>query len=346
MPRSFLSALLSLLAFTFLNAQSPRARDVTPIGPGVTPPRLLHKVEPEYSPEANADRVQGTVILQIIVDEKGRPTEITLISPLGFGLDEKAQAAVAKWEFAPGLKGGKPVKILAVIEVNFRFSGVRFDEKAESQRTKFNLAVQNVNRDDGTPDSIDRAVKSIQELSAQKYSPAMYLLGKWEAEGDHVTKDAADGLALLQKAAAKNYGPALYEIAVRRIEGKELPKDIDKALAEMRNAATLGSRQAQFDLGVRYEKGNGVPRELDRARRYFRLCATHGVALCQYRLGSLLFDAPDRPERDYIQAIALFQLAGEQKVQDARDIVSREAANLTPEQAKWVTTLKAQLVRK
>ena len=151
---------------------------------------------------------------------------------------------------------------------------------------------------------------------------------------------------MIQKAAAKDYGPAVYEIALRRIEGRDLSKDIEKGLEEMRQAATMGSPQAQFYLGNRYEKGDGVPREFDRARRYFRLCAVQGVATCQYRLGTLLLDAPDRPERDYVQAVALFQLAGEQGVKEAKEIASKEAANLTPAQNNWVNTLKTQLVRK
>jgi TPR repeat protein len=59
-----------------------------------------------------------------------------------------------------------------------------------------------------------------------------------------------------------------------------------------------------------------------------------------------LFDAPDRPERDYVQAVAWFQLAGEQGIPEAKDIASKEAATLTSAQLNWVTTLKAQLVRK
>src|SRR5260370_42495318 len=114
----------------------------------------------------------------------------------------------------------------------------------------------------------------------------------------------------------------------------------------MRHASILGSPQAQFYLGNRYETGGGVPRELDRARRYFRLCAAQGVPVCQYPLGRLLLDSANRPERDYVQAVAWFQLAGERGIQEARDIASREAAKLTPAQTIWMTTLKAQLVRK
>jgi TPR repeat protein len=153
-------------------------------------------------------------------------------------------------------------------------------------------------------------------------------------------------LSLIQKAATKNYGPALYEVAMRQLDGRDLPKESAKGFATMRQAAMLGSPQAQFYLGTKYEKGDGVPRELDRARRYFGLCATQGIALCQYRLGSLLLDNPDRLERDYVQAVAWFQLAAGQGMSEAQQIATRETANLTAAQTSWVNSLKGQLVRK
>jgi TonB family protein len=340
---AFLIALVPVL----LSAQTPAgSNEVMRIGPGVTPPRLLSKVEPEYSSNARAEHVQGTVVLQIIVSEKGRATDVTVLSPLGFGLDEQAQTAVEKWEFAPGMKDGRPVQILATVEVNFRFPALWFNEKAEHRRTSFNVGLQTLKRSDASAVAIDRAVKSMQDLCRQKFPPAMYLVGSWEITGLHVARDPQDGLALIQKAAAKNYGPALYETGLRRIEGLDTSKDIETGLEEMREAATLGSTQAQYTLGGRYERGNGVPLELDRARRYFRLCAAQGVSMCQYRLGRLLFDEPDRPERDYVQAVAWFQLAGERGIQEAKDLAAKESATLTESQLKWVNTLKAQLVRR
>src|SRR4051794_12345164 len=97
------------------------------VGPGITPPRLVRKVEPKYCNAARADHVQGTVVLQLIVDERGRPIEITVLSPLGFGLDERAVAAVDKWEFVPARKADRPVRVLAHVEVNFRFPQIWFD---------------------------------------------------------------------------------------------------------------------------------------------------------------------------------------------------------------------------
>jgi TonB family protein len=341
-----LCCLLLLLATLSKGQERNGLEGATRIGPGITPPRLLHKIEPEYSPDARADHIQGTVVLQLAVDEKGRPVGITVISPLGFGLDERAQAAVEKWEFVPGVKDGKPVKILATIEVNFRFPEVWFDERAERQRTSFNLALQTLKRADASTSAIERAVKSMQDLSQQRFPPGMYMIGVWETAGDHVAKDTAHGLILIQKAAAKNYGPALYEIALREIEGRDLPTEAEKGLDRMRHASLLGSPEAQYYLGNRYELGAGVPREVDRARRYFRLCASRGISQCEYRLANLILDAPDRPENDYVQAVAWMQLAAEQGIAAAREIASRETAKLTPAQTGWVITLKGQLLRK
>jgi len=90
------------------------------IGGGVSAPVLLAKVEPEYSEEARKAKFQGTVVLQVVVDENGRPRDLRVIRTLGLGLDEKAIEAVLKWRFRPGQLNGKPVPVQATIEVNFR----------------------------------------------------------------------------------------------------------------------------------------------------------------------------------------------------------------------------------
>src|SRR6185295_17400788 len=51
-------------------------------GPDVSPPRVLRDKHPTYSEEARKAQVQGTVFLRLIVDEKGHPTNITVVSPL------------------------------------------------------------------------------------------------------------------------------------------------------------------------------------------------------------------------------------------------------------------------
>ncbi len=90
------------------------------IGGGVSAPVAIFKVEPEYSEEARKAKFQGTVVLSIVIDEHGQPTNFKVVRPLGLGLDEKAIEAVQKWRFLPGKKEGHPVAVLATVEVNFR----------------------------------------------------------------------------------------------------------------------------------------------------------------------------------------------------------------------------------
>jgi TonB family protein len=87
----------------------------------VSAPVLIHKADPEYSEEARRAKLQGTVVLYLVIDEKGKVTNPKIQRSLGLGLDEKALECVAKWRFKPGMKSdGTPVSTSATIEVNFR----------------------------------------------------------------------------------------------------------------------------------------------------------------------------------------------------------------------------------
>lgn len=98
----------------------PGGTGVYSIGSGVSAPKLIYKVEPEYSEDARKAKHQGTVTLYIVVDETGQPRDLRVVHPLRMGLDEKAIEAVRKWRFKPGYRSGRPVSVQATIEVNFR----------------------------------------------------------------------------------------------------------------------------------------------------------------------------------------------------------------------------------
>ena len=90
------------------------------VGGGVTAPRVISKVEPEYSEEARIAKYQGTVVLYIEVGDDGLAHNIQLKRSLGLGLDEKAAEAIGRWRFQPGTKDGLPVTVQATVEINFR----------------------------------------------------------------------------------------------------------------------------------------------------------------------------------------------------------------------------------
>jgi TonB family protein len=91
-------------------------------GKGVSAPHVIHAPDPEYSKEARKEGVEGMVILSLIVDKFGQPTDVKVVSPVGYGLDEKAIESVKTWKFEPARKGGEPVPVYATIEVAFHLN--------------------------------------------------------------------------------------------------------------------------------------------------------------------------------------------------------------------------------
>ena len=89
-------------------------------GRGVTAPIPIYRPDPEYSDEARKSKFEGTVRLEIVVDERGNPSQLRVLRALGLGLVEKALEAVRKWHFRPGTQDGRPVPVVAFIDVNFR----------------------------------------------------------------------------------------------------------------------------------------------------------------------------------------------------------------------------------
>lgn len=113
----FLTRLMSAAA---LLALLPAVPAQNPAEPGSSAPRLLEKAEPEYTQEARAEGIEGIVVLQGEVSEQGMFENMLVVKGLGYGLDEKAQEAVAQWVFEPGREDGAPKRVPAKIEVNFR----------------------------------------------------------------------------------------------------------------------------------------------------------------------------------------------------------------------------------
>jgi TonB family protein len=97
----------------------PAGEAVDP-GPGIQPPQLEERVEPEYTEEARIARHEGTVVLQADISTDGHAGNFRLLRSLGLGLDEKAVEAVRHWVFEPARQGRNSVPFRAVLEIHFR----------------------------------------------------------------------------------------------------------------------------------------------------------------------------------------------------------------------------------
>ena len=87
---------------------------------GVTVPELISWQPLEYTAEARAAHIEGTIELSVTIGQNGIPRDTQIQKALGFGLDEKAMQFVAQWCFTPAVYQGSPVPVAASINVNFR----------------------------------------------------------------------------------------------------------------------------------------------------------------------------------------------------------------------------------
>jgi TonB family protein len=119
--RTILVFAATLATIGLVNA-TPQSNDDTvhKMGDGVTAPRVLAKVEPEYDPAAKDAKIAGTVLLSVVVGTDGVAHDINVVQSLTPGLDSKAIEAVQQWKFQPGTLNGEPVKVQARIEINFK----------------------------------------------------------------------------------------------------------------------------------------------------------------------------------------------------------------------------------
>ncbi len=86
---------------------------------GVTPPRVLKQVNPQYSTGARGVRVKGSILIETVVSSRGTPVKTHVVRGLDKEIDAAAVDAVKQWVFAPGKKDGKPVAVSVQIEIQF-----------------------------------------------------------------------------------------------------------------------------------------------------------------------------------------------------------------------------------
>ncbi len=82
-------------------------------------PRFLHQVAPAYPALARRLERQGTVLLRVTIDTRGRPIKVEVLKKAGFGMDEEAVKAVEESTFVPARRGGQPLTCRALLPIRF-----------------------------------------------------------------------------------------------------------------------------------------------------------------------------------------------------------------------------------
>jgi len=103
-----------------LPAPPPAPRPVR-VGGAIVPPRLIHRVQPEYPELALQARLGALIILEAHVDTRGRVKSVKVLrgSPL---FDQAAIDAVRQWRYRPLLLNGQPTEFLVSVTVTFHLT--------------------------------------------------------------------------------------------------------------------------------------------------------------------------------------------------------------------------------
>jgi protein TonB len=96
----------------------PPPQEPLRVGKGVSAPRKLVDVPPVYPAIASRARIEGVVVLEAVIDERGQVGRIRVLRSVAL-LDGAAIDAVKQWRYTPTLLNGVPVPVLMTITVQF-----------------------------------------------------------------------------------------------------------------------------------------------------------------------------------------------------------------------------------
>jgi TonB family protein len=95
--------------------------------------KLLSTIEPPSNEYAQSNGVAGMALYHAVIGADGKPEEIVVSRPIGFGLDESAADTIRKASFQPATKDGKAVPVVLDLVVQFRIYSKRTDQAAKAE---------------------------------------------------------------------------------------------------------------------------------------------------------------------------------------------------------------------
>jgi TonB family protein len=88
----------------------------------IVPAEILSKPVPIYTEEARAKKIEGEVLLEVVLEASGKLRVVRVVRGLGHGLDDAAVHAAEQIRFKPALKDGQPSDSTAVLHIIFQLA--------------------------------------------------------------------------------------------------------------------------------------------------------------------------------------------------------------------------------
>ena len=97
----------------------PKAAEVAP---RIVPAEIISKPTPAYTEDARRAKVEGEVLLEVVLEASGRIKVLRVVRGLGHGLDESAIRAAEQINFKPAMRDGQPADSTAVLHIIFQLA--------------------------------------------------------------------------------------------------------------------------------------------------------------------------------------------------------------------------------
>ncbi len=101
---------------------------------GADRPRLIKRVNPIYPKQALAEKLQGAVVLEGLIDEGGKVADVRVISSAAPVLEKAAVEALRGWEYEPFQVGGKAKKVVFSVTITFALDAGKVKEEPKEGR--------------------------------------------------------------------------------------------------------------------------------------------------------------------------------------------------------------------
>lgn len=101
------------------------------VGDGVTTPRAIYKVDPEFTDKARKKKLGGTCVIGMVVDTTGTPQDVHVVKSIAegiapklrsvaLGLDANAIDAAKQYRFKPAMFQGTAVPVEITVDITYR----------------------------------------------------------------------------------------------------------------------------------------------------------------------------------------------------------------------------------
>jgi len=242
MSRLLTTVFLLLSVFVPLVRPQDAPQPPTQVQAGDLQNLMTRKVAPVYPPLARQARIQGTVMLRIIINKSGEVRDVNLISghPM---LAPAAVEAVRQWRYQPYVVDGQAVEVETDIQVNFKLA----DPPPPGTVGVIGTIVSGVNLPPPTP-GVPRAPEAVMrtlrtETVDATYPPAAI---RQKIEGVVVLDVRVDASGAVENATLISGHPALAPAAIEAVkQWKYKPYMVNGAPGAVETTARLEFRISQ-----------------------------------------------------------------------------------------------------